>query len=245
MKKHVIVLVAASLTLALVACSFSQFLPKREASVTLVPTRTLQPTYTPTHTPTVTPPPSATPTRTNTPTVTPLPTDTPPPTDTPTITPIPSDTPTPTATVLPTARPTRKPTKTPVPKPTNTPPPPFTGGIGGGFTHCDGSTFVTGTIKHANGTPYPGVVVAVWGDAWEGGVSGPSEANGKYDISLANIPPGKFYVAVVRLETCNQHDNQITGIDCQRRSNVVVVTTSVNCTGAGAVQVPVVNFTGP
>ena len=245
MKKHWIVLIAVILTLVMMACSFSQLVSKREASVTPKPPRTLQPTFTATATPTDTPLPSATPTLTNTPTDTPIPTDTPLPTNTPTVTPIPTDTPTPTATVPPTPRPTRKPTNTPIPPPTNTPPPPFTGAIGGGFTHCDGSTFVTGSIKHANGAAYPGIVVGVWSDAWEGGVSGPSEANGKYDVPLAGVPPGKFYVAVVKLETCNQHDGQITAVDCQRRSNVITVSTSVNCTGPGAVQVPVVNFSGP
>jgi hypothetical protein len=76
-------------------------------------------------------------------------------------------------------------------------------------------------------------------------VSGPSEADGKYDIELGGVPPGKFYVAVVRLETCGQQDGRPTASSCQRRSNVVEVYTTEHCEGADAVQVPEVDFTGP
>jgi hypothetical protein len=257
MNKRLIILVIMVLVWAVGACSLSQLGPQRQASITATPTRTSKPTFTATATPTrtLTPSPTATSTHTATPTPiptnTPLPTDTPQPTDTPrptatpTVTPIPLPTETPRPTTRPTSRPAPRPTNTPIPKPTNTPPPPFSGSIVGGFTHCDGFSQVTGQIKHGNGSAFPGVFVGVWSDAWQGAVSGASEADGKYDVSLGGLPPGKFYVAVVRLETCSQRDGLPTASDCQRRSNVVTVTTTQQCTGAGAVQVPVVDFTGP
>jgi hypothetical protein len=257
MNKRLIILFVIIFVWTVAACSLSQIGPQRQASITSTPTRTPKPTFTATATPTRTLTPSPTTTPTNTPTPTPVPTDTPlptatplptdtlPPTLTPTVTPIPLPTETPRPTTRPTSKPAPKPTNTPVPKPTNTPPPPFAGSIVGGFTHCDGFTAITGQVKHANGAAFPGVFVGVWSDAWQGSVSGPAEADGKYDIPLGGLPVGKFYVAVVRLETCNQRDGQPTAIDCQRRSNVITVTTTQQCTGAGAVQVPVVDFTGP
>jgi hypothetical protein len=98
---------------------------------------------------------------------------------------------------------------------------------------------------HANGDPHPNVYVGVWADAWEGLVSGPSKADGKYDVNLGGIPPGKFKVAVVRLESCTQREGYSTAVYCERLSNVVEVTTTANCTGDNAVQAPQVNFTGP
>jgi hypothetical protein len=99
-------------------------------------------------------------------------------------------------------------------------------------------------VKHANGSGYPDVAVGVWSDAWEGAVT-VSEADGKYDLPLTNVPAGKYKVAVVRLETCGQRDGRTTAIACQPRSSPVVVTTTDNCTGAGANQVTEVNFSGP
>jgi hypothetical protein len=240
---------------AILACSVSSLVPQREvSSVTSTPSFTARPTFTATSTPTRTPRPSPTPTRTYTPTATPIPTDTPIPTKTPlpTNTPLPSLTPTitdtplpPTATTRPTPRPTRVPTKTPIPKPTNTPPPPFTAAIGGGFVQCGGYRGVTGYIKHASGDPYPNVVVGVWSDDWQGRVSGPSEADGKYDVDLGDVPAGNFMVAVVKVETCSTRDGLPTARDCQRLSNVKGVTITEECTGEGVVQVSVVNFTGP
>jgi hypothetical protein len=248
MRKRLIVLAAILASLVIVACSVSDLVPRREASITATPTRTPKPTFTATVTPTHTLTPSPTPTPTDTPTATPIPTDTPPPTDTPTLTPTPTETQTPAPSATPTAttRATpRPPTRTPVPKPTNTPAPPFTGQIVGGARHCSGYTAVTGHIKHANGSAYPGTTVGVWSDAWVGAVSGPSEADGKYDVTLGGIPPGKFYVAVVRLGTCSVQDGVPTAINCQRLSNVIVVYTTEHCEGTDANQVPEVDFTGP
>jgi len=204
-------------------------------------------------------------TETVTPTATPKPTDTPPP---PTLVPLPTDTIVPptappivivvtqivTVTAAPTAlpaatavtvRPTRRPVTPTPPTPTKTPIPPFTGIIAGGFVNCT-YTGVTGRVKHANDQPYPGVTVGVWSDIWEGAVSWPSDLSGKYTVDLGgNIPPGKFYVAVVEPTTCGTRDGRTTAIGCRRRSNVIKVTTTGNCTVGNAVQVPVVDFVGP
>ena len=236
--------IALVLLWALVACSLTQLIPGREARVTATPTRTLNPTFTPTSTATLTPLPSFTPTPSNTPTDTPLPSDTP------TITPIPSDTATPlptaipSATARPTSRPTSRPTNTPVPKPTKTPAPAFTGKIVRGIVRCDGYAAVTGHVKHSGGTAFAGVAVGVWSDLWAGAVS-VSQADGKYDVNLTNLPAGTYQVAVVKLETCQQRDGLPTAVDCQRLSLPLGVTKTENCTGSGANQVSEVDFTGP
>jgi hypothetical protein len=256
MKIRLFVLVAVVVVWAVLACSLTDLLPHRQASITSTPTRTPKPTFTSTATPTRTLVPSATPTPTNTPTQTPIPTSTPTatntplPTNTPTLTPIPTDTTTPspttppTATTRPTVRSTAKPTNTPIPKPTNTPLPPFTGQIVGGARHCSGYTAVTGHVRHASGDPHPNAFVGVWSDAWEGRVSGPSEADGKYDVSLGGVDPGSFKVAVVKIDTCAMRDGVPTASSCTLLSNIVEVTTTSHCTGSDAVQVPEVNFTG-
>ena len=260
MRKRLIVLIVVVVVWAGVVFALSHILPEKQARVTALPlldTRTPQPTFTATDTATPTLVPSATPTPTNTPTPTPVPTNTPIPTNTPlpsdtpspTLTPTITDTPlptnTPTATVKPTTRPTRPPTKTPVPKPTNTPPPPFTGKIVRGYTNCGGYRGITGLVKHANGAPYGGVAVGVWSNDWDGRVS-VSEASGKFELSLSDLPPGTFNVAAVKLETCTLRDGLPTARDCQRVSNAVTnVTTSENCTGAGANQVTEIEFVGP
>jgi hypothetical protein len=232
MRKRLIVLFVLVFIWVTAACSLSQLGPQREASITATPTRTPKPTFTATVTPTrtLTPSPTATPTSTSTPTPvptnTPIPTDTPPPTNTPppsltpTQTPIPPPTNTPTATPKPTARPKPKPTNTPIPKPTNTPPPPFSGNIVRGYPHCGGYAGVTGHVLHGNGAPYPGVAVGVWSDTWQGRV-GISEADGKYDVPLTDLPPGHFQVAVVKLDTCVVQNGQPTAINCKRLSNVI------------------------
>jgi len=260
MKKRLIVLAAVVLVWAGVACSLSQLGPEKQGRTTLLPpvaTRTPKPTFTATATWTPTLAPTNTPTPTSTSTPTPLPTNTlpptntPPPTDTPvstatptlipTLTDTPPPTHTPTATVKPTPKPKPSPTKTPTPKPTNTPPPPFTGKIVRGHPHCGGYAGVTGLTKHANGAGYPGVAVGVWGGAWGGRVS-ISEADGKYEVPLSDLPPGHYFVAVVRLETCGQRDGQPTAIDCQRLSNVLEVTVTEFCE---VNRVTEVDFTGP
>jgi hypothetical protein len=250
MKKRLIILIAIVLAWTIMACSLSELVPQQQARVTNTPTRTPKPTFTATATPTHTVPPSPTPTPTQTPTATPVPTETPVPSDTPPPTAIPTDTETPppsatpTATLPPTPRPTRKPTNTPIPAPTKPPPPPFTGTIARGDTHCGGYRGVTGYIKHANGAAYPGVAIGVWSDAWQGRV-GVSEADGKYELPLTDVPAGKFKVAVVKSGTCGQRDGELTAVDCQRLSNIIEVTTTDQCTGVGANQVTTINFTGP
>jgi hypothetical protein len=249
-KRLAIITVVILLTWVLLACSLSQLRPERQAGPSATPTRTPKPTFTATVTATQTLTPSPTPTPSNTPTSTPIPTDTPiatatpMPTLSPTITPTPLPSNTPTATVRPTRRPTARPTTRPTPRPTNTPAPPFVGRIVGGSARCDGYTAVTGFVKHANGSPYPGVAVGVWSDIWQGRVS-TAEPDGKYDISLGGVPPGTFKVAVVRLETCGQRDGAPTAMDCAVRSNIISVVTTEQCSGAGASQVPMVDFTGP
>ena len=104
---------------------------------------------------------------------------------------------------------------------------------------------MTGFVWHANGAPYPGVAVGVWSDAWTGRVS-VTEADGKFELTLSDLPRGTFKVAAVKLETCGLRDGQPTASDCQVISNVVgnVVTTQ-HCEGAGANQVTEVEFRGP
>jgi hypothetical protein len=248
MRKRLIVLFAILFLWTTLACSVSQLAPRREARATATPSRTLIPTFTATATPTSTLTPSPTPLPTNTatptlpPTDTPLPTDTPPPTLTPTetLTPLPTDTPT--ETPRPTARPRPKPTKTPVPKPTNTPPPPFNGTIVRGYPHCGGYAGVTGQVVHANDAPYPGVAVGVWSNTWQGRV-GVSEADGKYEVPLSDLPPGHYQVAVVKVDTCKVQNGQPTAVDCRRLSNVITgVTVTEFC---DVNRVTEIEFRGP
>jgi hypothetical protein len=132
-----------------------------------------------------------------------------------------------------------------LPRPTDTPAPPFTGRIIRGYTNCSGYSGVTGFVRHASGDPYAGVAVGVWSDGWEGRVS-ESEANGKYELPLTDIPPGAFTVAVVRLETCSQQGGRTTAKNCQTISNIVGgVFTTENCEGEGANQVTEIEFVGP
>ncbi|HSR29651.1 MAG TPA: hypothetical protein VLY63_03730 [Anaerolineae bacterium] len=100
---------------------------------------------------------------------------------------------------------------------------------------------MTGQVKHASGDPFAGVAVGVWSDAWEGMVT-TSLGHGKYDVTLTNVPVGKYHVAVVRLETCSQRDGQPTAVNCQRRSNIVDVTVTEDC---NVNRVTEVDFTGP
>jgi len=235
----------------ILAWLLSDFSPLQVAYITATPTRTPKSTFTATATATTTPRPSSTPTPTDRPTTTPVPTSTPLPTSTDTPTPPPTDTETPTPTITPSAtpqptpRPTSRPTNTPLPRPTNTPAPPFTGRIIRGHTHCGGYAGVTGLVKHPSGDAYAGVAVGVWSAAWEGRVS-VTEANGKYELSLTDIPPGMFKVAVVRLETCSQQDGRLTAKNCQVISNAVDnVMTTAHCQGDGANQVTEIEFVGP
>jgi hypothetical protein len=100
---------------------------------------------------------------------------------------------------------------------------------------------VTGMVKHAGGAPYPGVAIGVWSNAWVGRV-GISQADGKFDVPLTDLPPGGFSVAVVRLESCPQQDGQATAIDCQRLSNVLKITVTEDC---NVNKVTEVEFSGP
>jgi len=58
---------------------------------------------------------------------------------------------------------------------------------------------------------------------------GTSEADGKFDVDLTNVPHGEYRVAVVKLDTCAQQDGRPTAIDCQRLSNVERVTVTDDC----------------
>jgi hypothetical protein len=247
MKKRILVLGVIVTAWALVACGLLQFGTQREARITPTPTRTPKPTFTATATATHTLTPSATPTPTFTPTPTPIPTDTPLPTDTPTPTLVPSDTPTPlpsdtpTVTPRPTQRPTARPTRQPTPKPTQPPPLPFTGQIIRGYPHCGGYAGVTGQVKHADGSPFPGIAVGVWSNLWVGSVT-TAEADGKYELTLTGLPYGEYQVAVVKLDTCSQQDGAPIAVGCQLRSNVVKITVTEFCE---VNRVSEVDFIGP
>ena len=118
------------------------------------------------------------------------------------------------------------------------------GQIVNGYQRCDGYTGVTGHVRHASGDPHANAFVGVWSDAWDGRVSGPAEADGKYEVSLGGLPPGKFKVAVVKIDTCATSNGVPTAVQCKLLSNIVEVTTTSNCTGSGASQVSEVDFTG-
>jgi hypothetical protein len=163
---------------------------------------------------------------------------------TPTATRTPTGASIPTAIVTPkpTNTPKAKPTSTPVRKPTNTPPPPFSGTIVRNYPHCGGYAGVTGHVFHGNGAPYAGAAVGVWSDTWQGRV-GVSEADGKYDVPLTDVPPGHFRVAVVKLDTCVLLDGQPTAVNCKRLSNVISdVTVTEDCT---VNRVTEIDFRGP
>lgn len=250
MRTRLLFLIAIALVWTVAACSLSQLDPRQATLVTVAPTRTPQPTYTATSTgtatftPSPTPMPSNTPTATQPPTATPVPTDTPKPTDTPspTLSPTASDTPSPTPVPTDTRRPApRPPTQTPVPQPTKTPPPPFTGTIIRGHPNCGGYAGVTGRVKHGNGSPYPGVAVGVWSSSWSGAVR-VSDADGKYEVPLTNLPPGQFMIAVVKLETCSEIDGQPTASGCQRLSKPIEFTITEDC---NVNKVTEIDFTGP
>ncbi|MGD9316753.1 MAG: hypothetical protein PVG56_07970 [Anaerolineae bacterium] len=110
-----------------------------------------------------------------------------------------------------------------------------------GYPHCGGYAGVTGTVLRANGDPFPGVAVGVWGGTWDGEVR-VSQADGKYDIPLTNVPYGRYQVAIVRVETCEQRDGLPTAVNCQRRSNVVDITVTEFCE---VNRVTEVEFRGP
>jgi hypothetical protein len=249
-RARLVVLGAIVLLWAVVACSLSRCEGQQSALVTVAATRTLKPTYTatatarPTLTPSITPTPSNTTPPTRPPTDTPQPTATPSPTLSPTASNTPSPTPAPTNTRRPTPRPTRRPTNTAVPRATNTPAPPFTGTIVQGYVRCDGYRGVEGHVEHGDGSPYPGVAVGIWSDAWVGMVT-LSEGNGKYAFNLMNLPAGKFKLAVVQYETCAVQGQLRTANACQRESGIVEITLTESCTGTDANQVSLVDFTGP
>jgi hypothetical protein len=246
MRNRVVILVVAiTAIVGMLACSAGSLLSRTEPTAT--PTKTPKPTFTVT----------LTPTETSIPTDTPLPTDTPTPV-TPTNTPIvytatftpepPTDTPTPTDTPAPTntTRPRPRPTSTPTrkPQPTNTPAPSyaFTGSIAGGTVNC-GTTGIKGKIKTKAGGNYAGVTVAVWTDGWEGAVANPSDLGGNWEMLIGpGARAGNWYVAVVKAETCQPKPGGWTATGCERQSNVITVVTTAHCQGEGAVQWPEVEF---
>lgn len=100
---------------------------------------------------------------------------------------------------------------------------------------------MTGHVRHANGLPFPGVSIAVWSPTWVG-IVGQSQADGKYDLPLTNVPPGHYFVAAVKLETCAQQDSQYTTVGCRLLSNVLEVTKTEDCK---VNRVTEIDFTGP
>ena len=83
-------------------------------------------------------------------------------------------------------------------------------------------------MQHANGSPYGGVAVGVWSPSWLGIVA-LSQDDGKFELPLTNVPPGHYFVAVVKLATCPQQDGVYTAKDCQKQSNVLEVTKTEDC----------------
>jgi hypothetical protein len=251
MKTRLIIVAAIVLIWIFLAVSISLIWPRQGADEIAAATRTPMPTFTATATPTDTSTPSPTPTPTHTPTSTPTFTNTPPATDTP----VPTDTPTSTATPPPTDTPTAAPTsppqptspppKPPTPKPTSTPALPFAGTVVGNWPNC-GTKGVWGFVKTANGSPYPGVRVGVWSDAWAGRVSGPSEADGKYTVLLNDVPAGAFKVAVVNADTCGTYAGFLTADRCDHLSKPIEVTLNeiYECENEGTVQWSQVDYTG-
>lgn len=100
---------------------------------------------------------------------------------------------------------------------------------------------MTGHVKHANGSGYPGVAIAVWSPTWAGRVA-VSKADGLYDLALTDVPYGEYQVAAVRYETCTQRNGVVTALNCEQISNVVKVTVTEHCE---VNRVSEVDFTGP
>ena len=250
MKTRLVILAAVIIVWIVAAVLLTQFGPQREADPIAAATRTPKPTFTATakatstNTASPTPTPTQTPTSTPTATDTPEQTDTPAPTNTPTNTATPLPTSTPTSAPTSTPRPTSLPTKVPTPAPTSTPALPFTGSVVGGSPNC-GTMGVWGYVKTDSGAPYPAVNIGVWSDAWEGRLSAPSEADGKYSVLLSDVPAGVYRVAVVDADTCGTRDGVPTAKDCNRLSEPVEVTLYdiYECENEGTVQWSEVLFT--
>jgi hypothetical protein len=154
--------------------------------------------------------------------------------------------PTPVPTRKPTARPKPKPTNTPIPAPTATPRPAFE------FTavhqasldtpNC-GSTGIKGKVYNRSNAGMPGVYIAVWTDGWPGTVSNPSNSTGAWDVLLNNVPAaGSWHARAVDPNTCQRVDGKLIASCTGWRSDEMIVSTTANCSGAGAIQWPVVDF---
>ena len=104
---------------------------------------------------------------------------------------------------------------------------------------------VWGYVKTDSGEAYPGVTLGVWSGAWEGRLSAPSEADGKYSILLSDVPAGVYRVAVVDTDTCGTRDGTLTAKDCHWLSEPVEVTLYeiYECENEGTVQWSEVHFT--
>ena len=217
-------------------------------TATATPSQTPAPSPTATSTHTVSATPTATPTATRTPTRTPTrtarPTATPSPTPTSTSTSAPTATPKPTSTRAPKPKASATAIRIPPPSPSPRPQPAFNGSVTARIRRCDGFRGVTGWVRHADGSPYPGVAVGVWSGGWAGLVR-VSEGNGKYDVISGGLGEGRFNVAVVQLETCSLVDGQPAANTCRPRSNVVTATITAGCEGPDDNQVTEVVFVGP
>lgn len=250
MKTRLAILAAVIIVWTIAAVLLTQLDARREADQIAAATRTSKPTFTATATATSTHTPSPTSLPTRTPTYTPTATDTAQPTETPAPTATPTDTATPlptsTPTIAPTStpRPTSPPTKVPTPGPTSTPVLPFTGSIVGGSANC-GTVGVWGYVYTTGSSPYPDVRIGVWSDAWEGRLSAPSEADGKYTVLLSDVPAGKYRVAVVDAGTCGTRDGALTAQGCDLLSRPVEVELHAidECENEGTVQWSEVHFT--
>jgi hypothetical protein len=92
-----------------------------------------------------------------------------------------------------------------------------------------------------------GISVALWTDGWEGTVANPSSSTGYWEALIDNMPKaGDWHVRVVNPATCQPKmgGGLTPSANCTGwRSDEIVVSTTANCTGPGAVQWPVVDFT--
>ena len=222
----VILLVAITLIVAMVACSTGSLLA-RKAEATSTPTKTPKPTFTATLEPTATPVPTDTPTPTPTATFTPLPTDTPVPTDT--ETPVPTDTPKPTR--KPTARPpapTAKPTNKPAPPNTPAPQYAFRMTLQQNWPNC-GTSGIKVFFKNRSGGPYAGMQFAVYaGGVCVGLSSWANQMDGSTDFILSNDGPraGNWEVQAVETDDGSTSCSAITNVASAR---ITVTTVAEPC----------------
>lgn len=112
----------------------------------------------------------------------------------------PPSTPTPTLTPTPAATVTATPSATPSPTPTTAPAAPWryhVAGIITGRADPTGCGF-SGRVWDASGAPQAGVQVRAWAEGWPAYTSGPSDAEGRWSLQVADAPTDAlWHLAVV------------------------------------------------